>query len=146
MYSAAIKNSSSVADMPRFSSTGFFARPARFSSEKFGIFLDQVKTLVVDRFRDDPEPKLLAHLRQDFQPGLAQSLEAVRGSARFVGAAAEQPYARLLDTFGNRQTLFFAFHRARPGYQRHMLAAHDHLASGRGNPQDAVLFLRVPAH
>ena len=35
MYSAAIRNSSSVADMPRFSSTGLGERPTRFSSEKF---------------------------------------------------------------------------------------------------------------
>src|SRR5271157_3237200 len=35
MYSAAIRNSSTVADRPRFSSTGLRAFPARFSSEKF---------------------------------------------------------------------------------------------------------------
>jgi hypothetical protein len=34
-YSAAIKNSSSVADRPRLISTGFLSRPAFFSSEKF---------------------------------------------------------------------------------------------------------------
>ena len=35
MYSADSSNSSSVAARPRFSSTGFFAGPPRFSSEKF---------------------------------------------------------------------------------------------------------------
>ena len=35
MYSADIRNSSRVAESPRFSSTGFFALPTRFSREKF---------------------------------------------------------------------------------------------------------------
>src|ERR1043166_8733488 len=35
MYSADSSSSSSVADMPRLSSTGFRARPAIFSNEKF---------------------------------------------------------------------------------------------------------------
>ena len=39
MYSAAIRNSSSVAASPRFNSTGFRFRPAAFSSEKFCMFL-----------------------------------------------------------------------------------------------------------
>ena len=63
-YSAAIRNSSSVADMPRFSSTGFFARPARLQQREIlhvagadldhvGVLFDQFERFVVDGFGDD---------------------------------------------------------------------------------------------
>ena len=124
MYSADSSSSSSVADMPRLSSTGFRARPAVFSSEKFcmlrapiwmqsAYWSTSVERLVVDRLGDDRQVELLADARQNLQPLLAQSLERVGRGARLVGAAAEELAAGVLDALGDGARLVERLDRAR---------------------------------
>ena len=124
MYSADSSSSSSVADIPRFSSTGLRARPAILSSEKFcmlrapiwmqsAYLFDERQRLVVDRLGDDRQVELLANARQDLQPLLAQSLERIRRGARLVGAAAEELPAGVLDPLGDGAGLIERLDRAR---------------------------------
>ena len=88
MYSAESSSSSSVADMPRFSSTGLRARPraleqrevlhvARADLDAVGVLVDELQRLVVDRLGDDRQIELLANAREDLQALLAQALERV---------------------------------------------------------------------
>ena len=123
MYSAESSSSSSVADMPRLSSTGLRARPAalqqrevlhvaRADLDAVGVLVDELQRLVVDRLGDDREVELLAHPRQDLEPLLAESLEGVRRGARLVRAAAEQLPAGALDPLGDGARLVERLDRA----------------------------------
>src|SRR5439155_1660146 len=66
---------------------------ARADLDYVGVLLDEVERFVVNRLRDDAEAVLGSHFRKDLETILAEALEAVRGSARFVSAAAEEPRA-----------------------------------------------------
>ena len=106
-YSAAIRNSSSVADIPRFRRTGFRAaraleqrkilHVARADLDYVCVFFDEVERFVVNRFGDDAQAEFFANFGQDLQAGLAQPLKAYGRSARLVGAAAKKARARGLD-------------------------------------------------
>src|ERR1700731_1231514 len=82
-----------------------------------GVFFDEVEAFVVDGFGDDAKAVVLADLREDFEAVFAEALKTVRGSARFVSAAAEESYAGFLDAFGGGETLLFGFYRARAANQ-----------------------------
>src|SRR5216683_2533886 len=71
---------------------------ARANLDHVRVFLDQIQALVVDGLGDNPKSEFLAHLRQNLQPRLAQSLKTVRGSARLVRSPAKQPHATFRDT------------------------------------------------
>ena len=90
MYSADIRNSSSVADMPRFSSTGFLRASralqqrevlhvARADLDGVGVALDEVDALGVDGLGDHGQAGLLARLGQDLQALLARGPGRSRG-------------------------------------------------------------------
>src|ERR1700694_1259335 len=70
---------------------------ARADLDDVGVFFDEVEAFVVDGFGDDAEAKLFADLHENFQAGFAETLEAVRGSAGLVSAAAKEPRAGFLD-------------------------------------------------
>src|SRR5207245_9637028 len=75
---------------------------ARANLDDVGVFFDELERFVVDSFGDDAETMLGAHFRENLEAAFAESLKAVRGSTRFVSAAAKQPRARLFDALGNR--------------------------------------------
>src|ERR1700731_3407670 len=110
-----------------------------------GVFFDEVEAFVVDGFSDDAEAVVLADLRENFEAVFAEALKAVRGSARFVGAAAEKFYAGFLDAFGGGEALLFAFHRAGAADQANVFAAEENAAGRSGNAQDSVFFFDVAA-
>src|SRR2546429_375493 len=83
---------------------------ARANLDDVGVFFDELERFVVDSFGDDAETMLGAHFRENLGAVFAESLKAVRGSTRFVSAAAKQPRARLFDALGNRKTLLLGFH------------------------------------
>src|SRR5262249_30196158 len=67
-----------------------------------------------------------AHVAQDLQPVLAESLETVRAGSRLEGAAAKDVRARLLDLPGDLIENASTFHGTRPGDHRHRAAADTH--------------------
>ena len=142
--------------MPRLSRTGFLARPARLSSEKFCMLRAPIwmtsaycstrsRRFVVDGFGDDAEAVLFADLGENLQAGFAESLKAVWGSARFVGAAAEEAAAGLGDLLGDGHALGFGFHGAGAGDQGDVAAADEDVAARRGDAEDGVFGLGVAA-
>jgi hypothetical protein len=84
-------------------------------------------------------------LREDFEAVFAEALKTVRGSTRFVGAAAEKFYAGFLDAFSGGEALLFAFYRARAADEAHVFAAEKNVAARGGNAQDGVFFFDVAA-
>jgi hypothetical protein len=65
--------------MPRFSSTGFFARPGTLQQRKIlhvarpnldhvRVLFHQIERFVIDRFGNNLHPKLLANLGHDRRP------------------------------------------------------------------------------
>src|ERR1700687_1120427 len=101
---------------------------ARADLDDVGVFFDEVEAFVVDGFGDDAEAKLFADLHENFQAGFAETLEAVRGSAGLVSAAAKEPRAGFLDALSDGQALLFGFDGAGAGGEGNVLAADDHVA------------------
>src|SRR3990172_3809871 len=95
MYSAAIRNSSSVAERPRLSRTGLGERPARLSREKFCM--------------------LRAPVWMTSACCSTNSLEAVGGGRGFVGAAAEEARPGRAHGGGDGESLLAAFDGAGAG-------------------------------
>ena len=62
---------------------------ARTDLDDIGVFLDEVEGFTVDGFGDDAEAVVFADFGQDAEAGEAESLEAVRRSARLISATAE---------------------------------------------------------
>ena len=104
MYSAAISRSSTVDERPRFSSTGFGARPTSERSEKFDmlrapIWITSATSTTASTWRGSissvtsGRPGLLARLHEDLERLVAEPLERVRRRARLEGAAAEHRHA-----------------------------------------------------
>src|SRR5207248_3930208 len=118
---------------------------ARADLDYVGVLLDEVERFVVNRLRDDAEAVLGSHFRKDLETILAEALEAVRGSARFVSAAAEEPRAGFLDALGDGQALLFGFDGAGTGNESNVLAAYNDFSRGRGDSKDAVFLLGVTA-
>src|SRR6266567_4192859 len=112
MYSAAIRNSSMVADMPRFSSTGLAERP---DLEHVSVVLHQVAIFGVNGFGNDQQSEFAANLRQNLQAIFAHALKAVRRGAGFESAATEQLRPGALHSTRRRKGLLAAFDGARPG-------------------------------
>src|ERR1700722_6792793 len=110
-----------------------------------GLLFDEVEAFVVDGFGDDAEAVLLANLRENFEAVFAEALKTVRGSTRFVGAAAEKFYAGFLDALGGGEALLFRLHRARAANQTNVFAAEEDVAGRSGNAQDGVFFFDVAA-
>src|ERR1700731_4233638 len=104
-----------------------------------------MQTLVVDGFGDDPEAEFLAHLRQNLQSRLTQTLKAVRGSPRLVRAAAKQTNSSLGEALGDGQRLLLALNGAGPRPERYFCAADNDIAGRRGNTQHTVFFFGVAA-
>jgi len=73
------------------------------------------------------------------------ALEAVRGSARFVGAAAEKFYAGGGHAFGDGEALFFGFDGARASDHGNVAAADQYIAQRRGDGYDGVFGLGIAA-
>ena len=118
---------------------------ARANLDDVGIFFDQVEAFVVNRLGDDAQAKALANLREDFQARFPHALKAVRGSARLVGAAAEQAYSRAGNLFGDGHGLGFAFNGARTGNHHDGLAADGNFPGGSGNANDGVFLFGIAA-
>src|SRR6202166_4646560 len=110
-----------------------------------GVFFDEVEAFVVDGFGDDAEAVVLADLRENFEAVFAETLKTVRGSARFVGAAAEKFYAGFLDAFGSGEALLFGFYRARAANQANVFSTEEDVAGRSGNAQDGVFFFDIAA-
>ena len=108
MYSAAIRSSSSVADSPRFRSTGLpgaadlgeqrvVLHVARADLDHVGHLEHRLEVAHVHQLGHDRQAGLRLGLGQQPQPRLAEALERVRRGARLVGAAAQHLGARVLD-------------------------------------------------
>src|ERR1700730_13199720 len=110
-----------------------------------GVFFDEVEAVVVDGFGDDAEAIVLANLREDFQALFAETLKAVRGGARFVGAATEYCQSACPDAFGGGEALLFGFYCAGAANQADVFAPEKNVAGRRGNAQDAVFFFYLAA-
>src|SRR5262249_47989327 len=74
---------------------------ARADLDTVGVFFNEVEGFVVDGFGNDAESEFVADFCEDLQAGLAESLEAVWGSARFVSATAEEANAGGLELRGD---------------------------------------------
>ncbi len=70
-----------------------------------GVLFNQVERFVVNRFGDYPEPIAAANFRKNLEALFTQTLEAVRGSARLVSAAAEEAHTGFLQALGDGQAL-----------------------------------------
>ena len=88
---------------------------------------------------------MFADLGENFEAVFAESLEAVRGSAGLVGAAAEKFYAGVFDAFGGAQALLFGFYCAGAADEADVGAAEEDVAAGSGDAEDGVFFLGVAA-
>ena len=88
---------------------------------------------------------MLANLREDFEAVFAEALKTVRGSARFLSAAAEKFYAGFLDAFGGGEALLFGFYRAWAADQAYVFSAEKNVAGRGGNAQDGVFFFDIAA-
>src|ERR1022692_2975788 len=156
MYSAAMRNSSSVADMPRFSSTGMRAFPARFSGalqqreilhvaradlDAIGVALHGVERDFVHRFGDDAHAGFFANLRENLQSLHAHSLERIGRGARLIRAASKQMRARGTHGASAFKRLFTRFHRTRPG-DHHQVRSTD---SGSPNLHHSVVGFHLAA-
>ena len=100
MYSAESSHSSIVAEMPRFSSTGFrdaaqlaeqreVLHVARADLEDVGVLVDQLDLTDVHHFGDQLQIVLIRSRTQHPQTFLAEPLEAVGRASRLEGAAAQ---------------------------------------------------------
>jgi hypothetical protein len=101
MYSAAMRNSSSVADNAALQQDRLVGASGALEQRKIlhvagadldyvGILVDQVERFVIDGFGHDKQAEAVADFRHDLQSFFAQSLKRIGRGARFVGAAAEE--------------------------------------------------------
>ena len=116
MYSAASRNSSSVADIPRFRSTGFpgatrllqeleVLHVARAHLKAVGVRGHEVDRLGVEHLGDDGQARRLTGLRENLQALLGETLESIRRRPRLVGAAAQNVGSSRLDLASDRERL-----------------------------------------
>ena len=112
MYSADISMSLTVALMPRFSSTGLCVWPTSLSKievlhvagadlEHIAVALHQRHLTRIHHLGDDRHSVLVAHVAEDAQTLLAESLKAVRTGARLERAAAKDVGTGFLDSAGD---------------------------------------------
>src|SRR5438046_716418 len=118
---------------------------ARADLDDVGVLFDEVERFVVNRFSNDAESISSAHFRKDLEAFFAETLEAVRGSAGLISAAAEEPRAGFLGALGDSQALLFGFDGAGTGNESNVLAAYNDVSRGRGDSKDAVFFFGVAA-
>ena len=98
---------------------------------------------MVDGFGNDAHAELLADLRHDAQTFFAEALKRVRGSARLVGAAAEELGSRALQALRHTKCLLAAFDRARTSDDGEAGPADGGRRAGKTD--DGVFFLHVTA-
>ncbi len=101
-------------------------RVARPHLEDVGVLADQRDVLGAHHLGDDGQAGLLARLGQEFQPLLAQALEAVGTRARLEGAATQDGRAGRLDRVRRLQDHCAALHAARTGHDDDFGAADLH--------------------
>ena len=154
MYSADIRNSSSVADKPALQQhrlaqlAGLLQQReilhvARADLDHVRPLGHQFQPLVVHGFGHNAQAEALANLRHDAQRFQAQPLKCIRRGARLVSAAAEKLRAGRGHLFGNREGLIPAFNRTWPGDDGQVVSADGGVRSGETD--DGVFFLHVPA-
>jgi hypothetical protein len=119
---------------------------ARADLDDVGVLFDEVEGFAVNRFGDYAEAVSGADFREDLEAGFAEALEAVRRSARLVGAPAEEACAGLFDSGGDGEALLLGFDGAGAGDQGDVPAADKHVARRRGYAQDGVFFLGLAAN
>jgi hypothetical protein len=118
---------------------------ARADLDDVGVLLDEIERLVVDGLGDDAEAVFFANFGENFEAGLAESLEGIRGSARFIGAAAEEFASGFGDLLGDGHALGFGLNGAGAGDERDVGAANEDVAARRGDAEDGVFSLGVAA-
>ncbi len=141
--------------MPRFSRTGLRVRPARFSSEKFCMLRAPIwitsaysstrsSALVVQASVTIRRPNLSRISAMILSAVFAHPLKGIRGSARLIGAAAEELRSCPRDLLGHGKRLLPGFNRARPGNHRQVPSANGRIGSREAN--DCILLLYIAAH
>src|ERR1700674_1862642 len=118
---------------------------ARADLDDVGVLLDEVEAFTIDGFGDNAEAVGGAHLRKNLEAVFTETLKAVRGSARLVGTAAEEPHSGFFEAFGDGKALLLGFDGARASDERNVIAADDDVARGGGDAQDSVFLLGVAA-
>ncbi len=86
-----------------------------------------------------------ANFRENLEALFAEALKTIRGSARLVSAAAEEPHARFLEASGDGQALLLGFDRAGTRDEGDLIATDDDVAGGRGDSQNTVFLFGVAA-
>src|SRR5262249_53483892 len=118
---------------------------ARADLDDVSILFHKVERFVVDGLGDDAETILIAHLGQDFEAWFSEPLKAVRRSAGFIGASAEQAYPRGFELARDLKALRCAFNRAGPRDERKVRSSDPYFAGRGGDLNDRVFFLGVAA-
>src|ERR1019366_6420046 len=147
-YSAAIKNSSRVAERPRLSSTGLRNLPARLSREKFCMLRAPIWTTSAHSATSSRLSLSMASvtMRRPKRSRIS-ALMRVRGCAGLIGAAAEELRAGGGHIFGNGEGLIAALYGTRPGYHGKVAASDGGVRanSRAGEADDGVFFLDIAA-
>ena len=99
---------------------------------------------MINRLGDDLHPKLVANLRHDAQPILAQALKRVGRSARLICPAAKKLRSRPMHPFGHGERLLAAFDGAGPGDDRQPRPANRGVRPGKADHR--VVVFDVAAH
>jgi hypothetical protein len=139
MYSAASSHSSSVAASPALEQHGQRRAPGAAQQRKVlhvacaelnhvAVAFHQIDAALVHRFGHDLQAVGIAHVRQNFQAFLAETLKSVRRSARLERAAAKETRAAAPHSFGNGESLRATLNGARPRDERQFVAADGRIA------------------
>src|SRR5471030_3197864 len=133
MYSAESSNSSIVAAIPRFSSTGLRCLPNSRSRLKFCMlraptcrmseYCATTDLRLVHHFAHYQKPVAVGRLAQHLQPRLSQPLKCVWRTARLEGSAANHGRAGFGHCFRAAVDLVPGFHAARTSHHHHAFAA-----------------------
>ena len=97
--------------------------------DHIGILRNQVETLVVQSFGNNPQAELVPYLGHDLQPVFAHALKSIGGSARLIGAPAKELGSRRRDLLRNRKSLLPGFDGARSGNHRQVPAANGRIGA-----------------
>ena len=137
-----------------FEEHGFFGAAGTFEQRKIlhvacadlddvGVFIDEVERFVVDGFGDDAKTVGVADFSEDFEASFAQTLKAVRRSARLVGASTKEADAGGLELRGGGQALLFGFDSAGSSNHGEMRSTDEDVSRGSGNADNGVFLLNV---
>ena len=119
---------------------------ARADLDYIGVFLDKVEGFVVYGFGDDAEAIEFADFCENFQAGVAETLEAVGRGAGFVGATSEEVDACGLELLGDGEALLLSFDCAGASDHGEMRSTDKDIAGGSGNADDSGLGFYVEAY